>query len=143
MAMSPVRRERSGSLAGERRKTIDPFGCGEIMEGQWATQHVEQAASRWREAEIPANEACSPVISRKVANHPQAPLSPVAPPTTRVPYCGLMSTPTAGWENFFVAQVGAAAALSGLVFVAVSTSLPRIVANKHLRGRAPEVEIQR
>jgi hypothetical protein len=60
-----------------------------------------------------------------------------------VPYCRPMSTPTAGWENFFVAQVGAAAALSGLVFVAVSTSLPRIVANKHLRGRAPEVEIQR
>ena len=52
-----------------------------------------------------------------------------------------MSAPTAGWENFFVAQVGAAAALSGLVFVAVSISLPRIVTNRHLPGRAAEALI--
>ena len=32
------------------------------------------------------------------------------------------------WDNFFVAEVGAAAALTGLVFVAVSISLRTILA---------------
>ncbi len=32
-----------------------------------------------------------------------------------------------GWENFFVGQVGASAALAGLVFVAVSINLARIL----------------
>ncbi|HTB77253.1 MAG TPA: hypothetical protein VK762_28610 [Polyangiaceae bacterium] len=49
-----------------------------------------------------------------------------------------MGAPTAGWENFFVAEVGAAAALSGLLFVAVSISLSRIVASRHLPDRAAE-----
>jgi hypothetical protein len=49
-----------------------------------------------------------------------------------------MGAPTAGWENFFVAEVGAAAAFSGLLFVAVSISLPRIVASRHLPARATE-----
>ena len=43
-----------------------------------------------------------------------------------------------GWENFFVAEVGAAAALSGLVFVAVSINLSRILAIDHLPDRAAE-----
>src|ERR1700677_4984867 len=46
--------------------------------------------------------------------------------------------PTAGWENFFVAEVGAAAALTGLLFVAVSINLARILAVPHLPDRAGE-----
>jgi hypothetical protein len=48
---------------------------------------------------------------------------------------------SAGWENFFVAEVGAAAALTGLLFVAVSINLTRILAIKHLPGRAAETLI--
>jgi hypothetical protein len=43
-----------------------------------------------------------------------------------------------GWENFFFAEVGASAALAGLVFVGVSISLERILAHPHLPGRALE-----
>jgi hypothetical protein len=43
-----------------------------------------------------------------------------------------------GWENFFVAEAGASAALAGLVFVAVSINLTRILAYPHLPGRAAE-----
>jgi hypothetical protein len=46
--------------------------------------------------------------------------------------------PPAGWDNFFVAEVGAAAALSGLLFVAVSINLTRILAIPHLPARAAE-----
>jgi modulator of FtsH protease len=42
------------------------------------------------------------------------------------------------WESFFVAEVGAAAALAGLLFVAVSINLTRIVADPGLPGRAAE-----
>jgi hypothetical protein len=45
---------------------------------------------------------------------------------------------TAGWENFFVAEVGAAAALTGLLFVAVSINLGKILALPQLPGRAGE-----
>ncbi|HEX4404516.1 MAG TPA: hypothetical protein VH560_06800 [Polyangia bacterium] len=45
---------------------------------------------------------------------------------------------TAGWENFFVAEVGAAAALTGLLFVAVSINLTKILALPQLPGRAGE-----
>jgi modulator of FtsH protease len=45
---------------------------------------------------------------------------------------------TVGWENFFVAEVGAAAALTGLLFVAVSINLARILAIAHLPNRAGE-----
>jgi hypothetical protein len=48
---------------------------------------------------------------------------------------------TAGWENFFVAEVGASAALLGLLFVAVSISLAKVLEYRHLPGRAAEALI--
>jgi hypothetical protein len=45
--------------------------------------------------------------------------------------------PTA-WESLFVAEAGAAAALAGLVFVAVSINLQPIMASPSLPGRALE-----
>ena len=50
-----------------------------------------------------------------------------------------MSAPlVAEWANFFAAEAGAAAALTGLVIVAISINLSRIVAFPHLPGRAVE-----
>ncbi len=40
------------------------------------------------------------------------------------------------WGGFFIAQVGASAALAGLVFVAVSLNLTKILALAHLPKRA-------
>lgn len=40
------------------------------------------------------------------------------------------------WENFFIAQVGASAALTGLIFVAVSINLTRILSLPQLPSRA-------
>ena len=40
------------------------------------------------------------------------------------------------WSGFFSAEVGAAAALTGLLFVAVSINLTRIIAYPHLTPRA-------
>jgi hypothetical protein len=45
---------------------------------------------------------------------------------------------TSGWENFFVAEVGASAALAGLLFVAVSINLARILEFPQLPGRVAE-----
>ena len=42
------------------------------------------------------------------------------------------------WESFFAAQAGAAAALTGLIFVAVSINLAKILEYPHLPGRAGE-----
>ncbi|HSZ75303.1 MAG TPA: hypothetical protein VK779_10825 [Rhizomicrobium sp.] len=42
------------------------------------------------------------------------------------------------WTNFFIAEVGATAALSGLVIVAISINLARILAFPELPGRAAE-----
>lgn len=41
-----------------------------------------------------------------------------------------------GWENFFLGQVGASAALGGLLFVAVSLNLTRILSLPTLPDRA-------
>ncbi|HXZ03198.1 MAG TPA: hypothetical protein VEH81_00115 [Ktedonobacteraceae bacterium] len=41
-----------------------------------------------------------------------------------------------GWENFFIAQVGASAALLGLIFVGVSINLTRILSLPGLPNRA-------
>ncbi|THD58075.1 hypothetical protein [Phenylobacterium sp.] len=43
-----------------------------------------------------------------------------------------------GWENFFMAQVGASASLAGLVFVGVSLNLNKIVSSGYLPNRAQE-----
>ena len=45
------------------------------------------------------------------------------------------------WANFFVAEVGAAAALSGLIIVAISINLRRILSFPQLPGRAAEMLI--
>jgi hypothetical protein len=52
-----------------------------------------------------------------------------------------MDNVTAGWSNFFVAEVGATAALAGLTIVAVSINLQRILEFPQLPGRAGEMLI--
>jgi hypothetical protein len=52
-----------------------------------------------------------------------------------------MSEAAIGWSDFFVAEVGASAALSGLVIVAISINLQRILSFPHLPGRAAEMLI--
>lgn len=42
------------------------------------------------------------------------------------------------WESFFVAEVGASAALAGLVFVGVSINIDKVVHSPGLPGRAAE-----
>jgi modulator of FtsH protease len=44
----------------------------------------------------------------------------------------------AGWESLFVAEAGASAALAGLLFVAVSINLARVLGSPGLPGRAGE-----
>jgi hypothetical protein len=45
------------------------------------------------------------------------------------------------WQNYFLAQAGAAAALAGLVFVAVSLNLKIILRYPHLPGRVGQALI--
>ncbi|MCC6918395.1 MAG: hypothetical protein IT548_04290 [Alphaproteobacteria bacterium] len=47
--------------------------------------------------------------------------------------------PNADWIAFFTAEVGATAALAGLVIVAISINLARILSFPHLPGRAAEM----
>jgi hypothetical protein len=49
-----------------------------------------------------------------------------------------MSEASADWANFFVAEVGASAALTGLVVVAISVNLSKILSDPHLPNRAAE-----
>src|SRR5260370_31921286 len=44
-----------------------------------------------------------------------------------------------GWANFFLAQVSAPAALTGLIFVAVSINLTKILTYPTIPGHALEV----
>jgi len=44
-----------------------------------------------------------------------------------------------GWENFFIAEVGASAALAGLIFFGVSINLTGILSLPRLADRAPEL----
>ncbi len=46
-----------------------------------------------------------------------------------------------GWDNFFAAQVGASAALTGLVFVGVSINLTKIMSFPYLPGLALEAVV--
>src|SRR5580704_17716086 len=48
----------------------------------------------------------------------------------------------ADWQTLFAVQAGAAATLTGLVFVAVSINLPRILETPGLPGRAAESMLQ-
>jgi modulator of FtsH protease len=43
-----------------------------------------------------------------------------------------------GWENFFIAEVGASTTLTGLIFVRVSINLSKILAVPKLPNRALE-----
>jgi hypothetical protein len=51
----------------------------------------------------------------------------------------MMAAPIAtDWSNFLVAEAGASAALAGLIFVAVSINLPKIIELPGVSGRAAE-----
>lgn len=52
-----------------------------------------------------------------------------------------MSENLVPWESFFVAQVGACAALAGLIFVSVSINLERILRYKWLPQRAAQTMV--
>jgi modulator of FtsH protease len=49
-----------------------------------------------------------------------------------------MDSAATNWTDFFVAEVGATAALEGLVIVAISINLKQILTYAHLPGRAVE-----
>lgn len=52
-----------------------------------------------------------------------------------------MNYHAADWQDYFVAQAGATAALTGLIFVAVSLNLRQILQYPHLPGRAGQALI--
>jgi modulator of FtsH protease len=54
----------------------------------------------------------------------------------------LDATSIAGWNTYLSAQAGVGATLTGLVFVAVSINLPRVLSVPGLTGRAAESILQ-
>ena len=52
-----------------------------------------------------------------------------------------MNALVSSWQTFFSAEVGASAALTGLVMVAASVNLSRILAHELLPGRAAETVV--
>jgi putative flippase GtrA len=52
-----------------------------------------------------------------------------------------MTPLVSSWQTFFSAEIGASAALTGLVMVAASVNLPRIMSHELLPGRAAETVI--
>jgi modulator of FtsH protease len=46
-----------------------------------------------------------------------------------------------GWENVFIGELGASAALTGLVFVGISINLKKIMASSFLPNQALEALI--
>jgi hypothetical protein len=52
-----------------------------------------------------------------------------------------MTSLVSSWQTFFSAEIGASAALTGLVMVAASVNLPRIMSHALLPGRAAETVI--
>jgi modulator of FtsH protease len=52
-----------------------------------------------------------------------------------------MAYHAASWQDYFIAQAGASAALAGLVFVAVSINLQQILRYPHLPGRVGQALI--
>jgi hypothetical protein len=51
---------------------------------------------------------------------------------------GVMNSPIADWANFFAAEVGASATLAGLIVIAISINLSRILSFPQLPARAAE-----
>ena len=46
-----------------------------------------------------------------------------------------------GWENFFMAEAGASAALAGLIFVGISMNLEKIMANQLFKRFLPPIAL--
>src|SRR5215468_25862 len=85
-----------------------------------------------RSSPLPPYAPC--VISRA----PRGSSSPTGADVDRISQGVGMSAPLADWANFFVAEVGASAALAGLVVVAISINLSRILSFPQLPARAAE-----
>lgn len=60
---------------------------------------------------------------------------------SNIGYSSNMPPVPVGWSSFFAAEVGAAAALTGLLFVALSINLSKILAIEHLPSRAAETTL--
>ena len=95
-------------------------------------------------AKMPASCHCTapqhPRGNHAAKNSKPSPVPPAAsaPFTARMAAVPMTATDIAEWNTFFTAQAAAAAALTGLVFVALSINLRQILADPALPGRAGE-----